>query len=93
MMLYRVAAVFTILFMAVFGNASAIVARGGEPDPQLPVCSANTGPIQCCNSVQNNVNAPVVKVLVKLLNILVPIVPLVGITCSPVLNIIQGTSW
>ncbi|KAJ2917058.1 hypothetical protein MD484_g3343, partial [Candolleomyces efflorescens] len=91
MMLSRVAAIFTILFMTIFASASAIdlVART-DPPPQLPTCS--TGPIQCCNSVQSNVNNPIVKLIVGLLNIVVPIVPLVGITCSPVLSILQANA-
>ncbi|KAJ2936989.1 hypothetical protein H1R20_g107, partial [Candolleomyces eurysporus] len=90
MMLYRVAAVFTILFMAVFGSASAIVART-EPDPPLPECAANTGPIQCCESVQNNLSGSLLNLLLGILPIGVPIALPIGITCSPVLSVLQGT--
>jgi hypothetical protein len=55
MMLYRIATVFTILFMAVFGSASAIDIVARTDPPQLPSCPAGTGPISCCESVQSNV--------------------------------------
>ncbi|TFK26941.1 fungal hydrophobin [Coprinopsis marcescibilis] len=51
------------------------------PPPPPPQCS--TGPIQCCNSVQQ-ANVPAVSALLGLLGIVVnPITALVGLNCSP----------
>ncbi|KAF6745633.1 fungal hydrophobin-domain-containing protein, partial [Ephemerocybe angulata] len=63
--------------------ASAAVAIPTEPAP-IPASKCNTGPIQCCNSLQA-ANTPAVSTLLGLLGIVVqPITALVGLTCSPI---------
>ncbi|KAF6749982.1 fungal hydrophobin [Ephemerocybe angulata] len=63
--------------------ASAAVAIPTEPAP-IPASQCNTGPIQCCNSLQA-ANTPAVSTLLGLLGIVVqPITALVGLTCSPI---------
>ncbi|RXW17269.1 hypothetical protein EST38_g8586 [Candolleomyces aberdarensis] len=56
---------------------------GGSPTP-IPPSQCNTGPIQCCNSVQA-AGAPAVSTLFALLGIVVQDVNIpVGVTCSPI---------
>ncbi|KAJ2917067.1 hypothetical protein MD484_g3337, partial [Candolleomyces efflorescens] len=93
MMLSRIAAIFTILFMAIFASASAIdlVART-DPPPTLPSCPANTGPISCCESVQSNTSA-LGPILIGIITALLgPIVPQIGLTCSPVVSVAQANA-
>ncbi|KAF9524820.1 fungal hydrophobin-domain-containing protein [Crepidotus variabilis] len=52
--------------------------------PTVPASQCNTGPVQCCNSVQQ-AGAPDAKALLGLLNIDVSdITALVGLTCVPI---------
>ena len=67
------------------------------PLPELPGIGAgecNTGPIQCCTSLQNK-DAPLVGTLLELLGIeLGDITAMVGVTCSPISVIgVPGNSW
>ncbi|KAH6890813.1 hydrophobin-319 [Coprinopsis sp. MPI-PUGE-AT-0042] len=56
----------------------AVAAPGGTPAP-----SCSTGPIQCCNSVQD-AKSPSVGLLAGLLGIVLgPITGQVGLTCNP----------
>ena len=66
---------------------------GGSPTP-IPPSQCNTGPIQCCNSVQA-AGAPAVSALFALLGIVVQDVNVpVGVTCSPISVIgVPGNSW
>ncbi|KAF9037123.1 hydrophobin, partial [Panaeolus papilionaceus] len=56
------------------------------PSPTPPPASqCNTGALQCCNSVQQANNVPVLGPIFGLLDIVVsPITALVGVTCSPI---------
>ncbi|KAF5325911.1 hypothetical protein D9611_000563 [Ephemerocybe angulata] len=73
--------------------ASVAIAIPTEPAP-IPASQCNTGPIQCCNSLQA-ANVPAVSTLLGLLGIVVqPITALVGLTCSPISVIaLPGNSW
>ncbi|KAJ3524072.1 hypothetical protein NMY22_g11165 [Coprinellus aureogranulatus] len=60
--------------------AVAVASPGGTPPP---ASQCNTGPIQCCNSVQA-ANTPAVATLLGLLGVVVQdVTALVGVTCSP----------
>ncbi|KAJ2913203.1 hypothetical protein MD484_g7219, partial [Candolleomyces efflorescens] len=57
---------------------------GGSPPTPIPASQCNTGPIQCCNSVQS-AGAPAVTALFALLGIAAQDVNVpVGVTCSPI---------
>ncbi|KAI0076944.1 fungal hydrophobin [Panus rudis PR-1116 ss-1] len=74
-------AVFTTITLSALAAATPapIVARGGEP---ASTCS--TGPVQCCNSVQQS-NNPGTAALLGLLGVVVQGVAVpIGITCSPI---------
>ncbi|TEB28829.1 fungal hydrophobin [Coprinellus micaceus] len=80
-MFHRISTVLAVLFFAMMAAASAIghVAR---TDP--PASQCNTGPIQCCNSVQS-ASAPGIAGLLALLGVIVgPLTGQVGVTCSPI---------
>ncbi|TEB23099.1 hydrophobin-251 [Coprinellus micaceus] len=63
--------------------ALAAVATAAPTDPP-PGGQCNTGPIQCCNSVQQASN-PVVGLLAGLLGIVLgPLTGQVGLNCSPI---------
>ncbi|KAF9524817.1 fungal hydrophobin-domain-containing protein [Crepidotus variabilis] len=52
--------------------------------PTVPASQCNTGPVQCCNSVQH-ADAPSAAALLGLLNVVVSdVTALVGITCTPI---------
>ncbi|PPQ82518.1 hypothetical protein CVT24_006386 [Panaeolus cyanescens] len=56
------------------------------PSPTPPPASqCNTGGLQCCNSVQQASNVPILGPIFSLLDIVVePITALVGVNCSPI---------
>ncbi|KAF9448228.1 fungal hydrophobin [Macrolepiota fuliginosa MF-IS2] len=63
------------------------VLAGGAP---APASQCNTGPIQCCDSVQA-ANSPAASKLLALLGVVVQDVSvLVGITCTPITVIGAG---
>ncbi|KAF5326106.1 hypothetical protein D9611_000582 [Ephemerocybe angulata] len=74
---------------SLFALVSVAIATGGggtppPPTPTIPASQCNTGPIQCCNSVQA-ANAPAVSTLLGLLGIVLQdVTALVGVTCSPI---------
>ncbi len=70
--------------------ATPLVAR---TDP-IPASQCNTGPVQCCQTVQKAGDSPA-KTLIGLLGIVVENLDVVvGLTCSPLSVIgIGGTSW
>ena len=78
-------------FQTLFTLAVAAVAAA-TPTRRQTGCS--TGPIQCCNSVQN-AGAPAVAGLLGLLGIVLQDVNVpVGLTCSPISVIgVPGNSW
>ncbi|TFK19399.1 fungal hydrophobin [Coprinopsis marcescibilis] len=83
-MMHRLSSIIVVFLLALIASASVIVERTDPVTPAPPTPpQCTTGPIQCCNSVQQS-NAPVVGVLAALLGINVgSITGLVGITCSP----------
>ncbi|TFK65624.1 fungal hydrophobin [Pluteus cervinus] len=76
-MFHRISAVFFFLLLA-FPFLTA--AQDGN---------CNTGPIQCCNSVQNSTNTGVTSLLGTLGIVLGEITGLIGFSCSP-LSILGG---
>ncbi|KAF9031793.1 fungal hydrophobin [Hymenopellis radicata] len=75
--------VLTTVVLATFAAATPLEARTGD---------CNTGPIQCCNSVQS-ASDPATAALLGLLGIVLgPITGQVGITCSPISVIGVGGS-
>ncbi|TFK51392.1 fungal hydrophobin [Heliocybe sulcata] len=67
---------------AVATLAVATPTPGGQPAE--PAGNCNTGPVQCCNSVQS-ASDPVVSTLAGLLGIVLPDAnAMVGLTCSPI---------
>jgi hypothetical protein len=65
----------------VFTSSLALLAVA-TPTPQASQC--NTGPIQCCNSLQH-ADSPSVAPLLGLLGIVVQsVTALVGVGCSPI---------
>ncbi|KAJ2931467.1 hypothetical protein H1R20_g5558, partial [Candolleomyces eurysporus] len=74
-------------FKALIALALATVAiaapSGGLPTP-IPASQCNTGPIQCCDSLQT-AGAPAVAPILALLGVVVQDVNVpVGVTCSPI---------
>ncbi|KAK7681935.1 hypothetical protein QCA50_014897 [Cerrena zonata] len=69
----------TALALPLLAAATPLDARGGEPASQC-----NTGPVQCCNSVQK-ANSPAAAGILALLGVVLQdlTVP-IGITCSPI---------
>ncbi|KAI0764934.1 fungal hydrophobin-domain-containing protein [Fomes fomentarius] len=64
-------------------TAGTVAARGGEPGSH-PGGGCSTGPVQCCNTV-DNAESPSTATLLSLLGIVVQGVDvLVGMNCSPV---------
>lgn len=92
---------FNTLFALALAAISAVgVPTGGgggstPPTPTpIPASQCNTGPVQCCNSVQN-AGSPDLTAIFALLGINVEDVNvLVGVTCSPISVIgLPGNSW
>ena len=81
--------IYAITTLAMSLLAVATPTPGGEPASQ---CS--TGPIQCCNSVQN-ADSPAAAGILALLGIVVQdVTAQVGLTCSPITVIgVGGSSW
>ncbi|TFK39699.1 hydrophobin-251 [Crucibulum laeve] len=75
--------------IALFAAASMAVLVAASPVPGGSQCS--TGPVQCCNSVQDASSADAKKALAGLAGILLgPITGQVGLTCSPITAIGLG---
>ncbi|KAF9039627.1 fungal hydrophobin [Hymenopellis radicata] len=101
----RAIAFFAYIFftMTLLAAATPLDVRGGTPTvtvtvtapgstATIPAGSCNTGPIQCCNSVQSGSSDPV-SILLGLLGIVLPDLNLlVGLTCSPISVIGVGGS-
>jgi hypothetical protein len=59
-----------------------------------PASQCNTGPVQCCNSVEKADSADATKILGLLGVVLQDLNVLVGITCTPISVIgVGGDSW
>ncbi|KAF8905915.1 fungal hydrophobin-domain-containing protein [Mucidula mucida] len=101
----RAIAFFAYVFftMTLLAAATPLDARGGQPTvtvtvtapgttSTIPAGSCNTGPIQCCNSVQSASSDPV-SLLLGLLGIVLSSLNVdVGLTCSPITVIGAGGS-
>ena len=82
-------ALVALSFVAAAVTASPL--PGGSP---VPASQCNTGPVQCCNSLQS-ANSNPVQALLGLLGIgVVDVNALVGLTCTPISIIgVPGNSW
>jgi hypothetical protein len=81
--------------LATFVTFAAAIPLSGDSTPApIPASQCNTGPIQCCNTVQR-ADSPAVAPLLGLLGVVVEdITALVGATCSPISVIgLPGNSW
>ena len=78
--------------LATLAGATPLLS-GSTPTP-IPASQCNTGPIQCCNTVQR-ADSPAVAPLLGLLGVVIEdITALVGATCSPISVIgLPGNSW
>ncbi|KAF4584560.1 hypothetical protein EYR40_004559 [Pleurotus pulmonarius] len=74
---------FIITALAAFAVASPLQARTGDN-------KCNTGPVQCCNSVQKSDSAEVKKLASLLALDIEGVVGEVGLHCSPVLAVVGG---
>jgi len=90
-MQFKLAAVSAIAF-ATLATATPTGTGGGSAP--IPASQCNTGPIQCCNSLQA-ANTPAAAGLLGLLGVVVQdVTALVGITCSPLSVIgVGGAGW
>jgi hypothetical protein len=64
--------------------SSLAILAAATPTPNVPASQCNTGPIQCCNSVQKASDPSVSKVLGLLGIVVQDVTALVGVTCSPI---------
>ncbi|KAM5541800.1 hypothetical protein V8D89_004529 [Ganoderma adspersum] len=78
-------ATFTLAALPLLAAATALEARGGGP-------SCSTGPIQCCNTVEQANKPAAASILAGLDVVLQDPTVLVGLTCSPVTAIGVGGS-
>ncbi|TFK39707.1 fungal hydrophobin-domain-containing protein [Crucibulum laeve] len=75
--------------IALFAAASMAVLVAASPVPAGQTCS--TGPVQCCNSVQDAKSVDVQNAISGLLSVILgPITGQVGVTCSPITAIGLG---
>ncbi|ESK84166.1 hydrophobin [Moniliophthora roreri MCA 2997] len=75
--------VYAPLALTVFTAATCTPTSHGYSSTQ-PASQCNTGPVQCCNSVQSASSAPAATLLGLLNIVLSNLNVLVGITCSPI---------
>ncbi|KAF9039955.1 hydrophobin-319 [Panaeolus papilionaceus] len=61
---------------------AAVLPRGGDASGNNNAC--NTGPVQCCNTLQSQADSPLTGVLGLLGVVLGPVSSLIGTSCSPV---------
>ncbi|KAJ3486629.1 hypothetical protein NLI96_g4092 [Meripilus lineatus] len=63
---------------------SAAFSAAGTPGP-IPAGSCNTGPVQCCDSLQTAGNDPATTMLLGAIGVSVTDVnALIGLTCTPI---------
>ena len=97
MHLSKFSALLALPLLAAAVPQAADGVAGGTPTtsstaPTIAPSQCNTGPIQCCNSVEKASN-PAVSTLLGLLGIVLGDVDaLVGVTCSPITVIGGGSS-
>ncbi|KAF9027197.1 fungal hydrophobin [Hymenopellis radicata] len=90
-MQFKLQSVLTTAIALAALAAAAPASEASTPAP-VPAGNCNTGPIQCCNSVQN-ASSPSVQSLAGLLGIaLGSITAQVGLDCSPISVIGVGGS-
>ncbi|KAK7027966.1 hypothetical protein VNI00_015049 [Paramarasmius palmivorus] len=58
--------------------------------PELPASQCNTGPVQCCNTVQSSDSEPIAALLGLLGVVLQDLNVQVGVTCTPITVIGAG---
>ena len=93
----RIAATLALPLLAVatpWGSVETTTVTITELPTSTPVTQCNTGPIQCCQSVQSSDDS-IVGVILGLLDIVLDAVDIpIGITCSPITVVgVSGTSW
>ncbi|KAF6756253.1 hydrophobin-251 [Ephemerocybe angulata] len=76
---------FTLITALALASVAVAVPTGGPIlPPPIPASQCNTGPVQCCNSVQS-AGDPSLAALFALLGISVTDVnAIVGLTCTPI---------
>ncbi|KAE9407593.1 fungal hydrophobin [Gymnopus androsaceus JB14] len=77
---------FVTAVLATLAVATPTFPRGGEP-----ASSCNTGPVQCCNTVEPASSASAAKVLALLGIVLQDLTVDVGLTCDPITVIGVGS--
>ena len=85
-----------VLFLPLLAVATTTVTvTQGPTSTPIPPSQCNTGPIQCCNSVQSASSGGLTSTLLGLLGIVLQGVDLpIGLTCNPISIIgIGGNSW
>ncbi|KAE9394056.1 fungal hydrophobin [Gymnopus androsaceus JB14] len=82
---------FVTVALATLAVATPSFPRGGGDSCTEPASSCSTGPIQCCNSIQQT-TSDVLSTVLGILGIsLSGVTGLVGLTCSPV-TVVGGVS-